>query len=197
MGYRILCYGDSNTYGYDPRSCLGERYPESVRWTALLQAQGWEIFNAGQNGRSIPQNDWEIEPLVQMLRRHEPDIATAMLGTNDLLQNPALSASDCGSRMEQFLRALFKQGPSCRFLLIAPPPMMLGAWVDDPKLVESSRHLGRHYQQVAQTLDIAFADAGGWNVELSYDGVHFSERGHLAFFSGIRRRLLELEGDAL
>ncbi len=37
MGRRILCFGDSNTYGYDPRSYLGGRYPASVRWTALLK----------------------------------------------------------------------------------------------------------------------------------------------------------------
>ena len=28
MGQRILCYGDSNTYGYDSRSYLGGRYPK-------------------------------------------------------------------------------------------------------------------------------------------------------------------------
>ena len=32
MGHRIVCYGDSNTYGYNPRSYLGGRYPEAVRW---------------------------------------------------------------------------------------------------------------------------------------------------------------------
>lgn len=196
MGRRIFCYGDSNTYGYDPRSCLGGRYSESVRWTALLQAQGWDIFNAGQNGRSIPRNGWEIEMLVQMLRRYQPDIVTVMLGSNDLLQAPALSAAGCGERMERFLAALLKQAPSCQLLLIAPPPMALGAWVDDSKIVETSQHLGSQYQSVAQKLGIAFADANGWNVELTFDGVHFSERGHWAFFAGIGKRLLELGDDA-
>lgn len=36
-GFReILCYGDSNTYGYDPREPLGGRYPTAVRWTGRL-----------------------------------------------------------------------------------------------------------------------------------------------------------------
>ena len=39
MRRRLLCYGDSNTYGYDSQSFLGERYPESVRWTAFDAAQ--------------------------------------------------------------------------------------------------------------------------------------------------------------
>ena len=31
---RLICFGDSNTYGYDPRSFFGGRYPG--RWTDLL-----------------------------------------------------------------------------------------------------------------------------------------------------------------
>ncbi len=61
MGHRIVCYGDSNTYGYDPRSYLGGRYPEAVRWTALLNTEGREVINEGQNGRPIPRLEREIE----------------------------------------------------------------------------------------------------------------------------------------
>ena len=59
MCRRLLCYGDSNTFGYDPRSYLGGRYPESVRWTALLIAKGWNVINKGENGRSIPRLEQE------------------------------------------------------------------------------------------------------------------------------------------
>lgn len=196
MEHRILCYGDSNTYGYDPRSCLGGRYPENVRWTALLQAQGWTVFNAGQNGRSIPRSSWDVEPLLQTLRHWEPELTTIMLGTNDLLQTPSLSADRCAERMEQFLNILLEQELSCQLLLVAPPPVTLGAWVDDSKLVEISRNLGKHYLESASKLGIAFADAKNWGVELTYDGVHFSERGHKAFSAGIGRVLLELAGGA-
>lgn len=44
MCHRVLCYGDSNTHGYNPRSYLGERYQESIRWTALLEQQGRQVF---------------------------------------------------------------------------------------------------------------------------------------------------------
>ena len=86
MCRRLLCYGDSNTYGYDPRSYLGGRYPESVRWTALLREYGWDVINRGENGRSIPCGDGEIKAAVQSLRRVEADILTVMLGSNDLFQ---------------------------------------------------------------------------------------------------------------
>ena len=36
---RILCFGDSNTYGYDPRGFLGDGYDAGDRWVDLLAKQ--------------------------------------------------------------------------------------------------------------------------------------------------------------
>ena len=94
-------------------------------------------------------------------------------------------------------RNAFGTGSALSIFLIAPPPMALGAWVDDPRIIETSQRLGVQYQAVAQELGIAFADANDWNVELAYDGVHFSEHGHKAFSIGISKGLAELAGDTL
>ena len=40
---KILCFGDSNTYGFDPRGYLGGRYPVTVRWTGRLQETGYDV----------------------------------------------------------------------------------------------------------------------------------------------------------
>ena len=48
----IICFGDSNTYGYDPRSYLGGRYNPDSRWVDILaEKTGWTVCNMGQNGR--------------------------------------------------------------------------------------------------------------------------------------------------
>ena len=106
MCRRLLCYGDSNTYGYDPRSYLGGRYPESVRWTALLNAGGWKVINKGENGRSIPELDQEIEAAASAIHHSKAETVLVMLGSNDLLQCPGLAAEVCGKRMERFLSAV-------------------------------------------------------------------------------------------
>ena len=173
MCRRLLCYGDSNTYGYDPRSCFGGRYPESVRWTALLNAEGWKLINKGENGRSIPRSNQEIKAAVQTICSIEVDILTVMLGSNDLLQCPDLAAEVCGERMGRFLRAVLTQTQGgAKILLVAPPPMKLGAWVSDHRTLEESRRLAGCYERTAYQLGIAFADAGTWGVGLAYDGVH-------------------------
>ena len=49
----ILCYGDSNTWGYTPGT--GERHAPDVRWTGVLRrllGEGWEVLEEGMNGRT-------------------------------------------------------------------------------------------------------------------------------------------------
>lgn len=170
-GMRILCFGDSNTYGYDPRSYLGDRYPAEVRWTdQLARAAGWEICNLGQNGQEIPDTAPAFPPY---------DWLVVMLGSNDLLR-PGAAAAGVSARMEQFLRGL------PRVLLVAPPPMVPGAWVAEERLFTESAALAGYYESLARRLGCAFADAGQWGVELAYDGVHFSETGHQAFAGALQ-----------
>ena len=179
---KVLCYGDSNTYGYDPRGFFGDRYPKESRWVDMLaQRTGWHIQNEGQNGREIPSSPFQYQRAGELAAQSAPDIFAIMLGTNDLLRG--YSAEETCFRMEAFLRCL---QPKCgQILLIAPPPMKRGAWVAEDSLIAESVKLAETYQALSQKLGIAFADAGQWNVPLAFDGVHFTEAGHRAFAEGL------------
>ncbi len=183
--YRILCFGDSNTYGYDPRSYLGSRYPETVRWTGILNAEpDWEIRNLGENGREIPRRSGETALAAEAVERAgRLDGLIVMLGGNDLLQDPELTAEGVAARMERFLHCLTER-PSMggvKVLLTAPPPMRRGAWVEEVRLLRESARLPRCYRDLALRMGLSFADAGAWEIELAFDGVHFSEAGHRTF----------------
>lgn len=174
----MLCFGDSNTYGYDPRGFSGDRYPEESRWVNILSGKtGWTIKNAGQNGREIPRNPLQFQQAELLIARTSPSLFTVMLGTNDLLQGA--TAQKATSRMERFLRHV--QSGCSPILLIAPPPMQPGTWVTDQTLLGESRKLAETYQSLARKLHSFFVDAGQWNVSLAFDGVHFTEAGHCAF----------------
>lgn len=198
MVRRLLCFGDSNTYGYDPRSYLGGRYAADIRWTGILNAlPGWEVLNQGQNGREIPVRDGELEQMDHLLSQSGPvDAMTVMLGGNDLLQHPSLSAEAVAERMECLLERIlthpvFHENPK-GLLLLAPPPMVPGAWVTEGRLTAESARLGTCYGALAQRLGISFADSGQWNVALTFDGVHFSETGHRIFARKLRAVLADL-----
>ena len=177
---RILCLGDSNTYGYDPRSYFGSRYPSEVRWTDCLGEH--EIINCGMNGLPIP---YESKPFTELIQSKSPDLVVVMLGSNDLLEGA--SAETAADRMERFVEAVWNVG--VQILLIAPPPMRLGEWVQSTELIKKSEKLGILYRQLAEKQNILFADAGSWGVELLFDGVHFSPAGHAAFAAGLNERL--------
>ncbi|MGM9618326.1 MAG: GDSL-type esterase/lipase family protein [Oscillospiraceae bacterium] len=185
---RVLCFGDSNTYGYDPRSRLGGRYPAESRWVDLLaQKTGWQVQNAGENGREIPRRPQELQRFGQLLSKALPvDMLVVMLGTNDLLQGA--DAPTAAARMEAFLTQIpFSRG---NVLLLAPPPMKPGTWVTEPRLLSDSVRLAEEYRALAERLGVRFADAGCWNMELTFDGVHFTEAGHKAFAEGLCRLLM-------
>ena len=189
-GKCILCLGNSNTYGYDPQGAFGGRYPETVRWTGRLAAAGWEVINRGMNGGMIPTGG-QAAAILDLADSLKPlDVVTVMYGTNDVLQGG--SAGAAGERMEQFLKAQKERlGEETAILLIAPPPVTWGDWVQSENVIRESAALSGAYRRAAAALGASFADAGEWGVGLAFDGVHFTEAGHGAFYEGLLRALTE------
>lgn len=162
----LVCYGDSNTFGYDPRGYFGGRYDHP--WPELLaELTGYLVRNNGMNGREIPGREVAFPK--------NADKILVMLGTNDLLQGK--TSPEAAARMEAFLRTI----PREKALLIAPPPMRSGEWVPDQSLIDASRELALLYRELAQKMGIDFADGAAWNIPICFDGVHFTEEGHRRF----------------
>lgn len=184
---QILCIGDSNTFGYDPRSFFGSQYPAGIRWTGLLQSRGWQVINCGQNGLCIPREP-QLPAVAELIRQAGPLYAvTVMLGSNDLLNGA--SAEEATAHMDRLLRCISENAGSARIILIAPPPMRFGDWVQEQATIDESVRLGPLYRQLAGRLGTEYADAGEWHVAMTFDGVHFTPEGHAAFAAGLAENL--------
>lgn len=195
--HKIICYGDSNTYG----ACgfVGGRHPADSRWTGILQSSGlYQIVNLGENGREIPSDRWELGELTDILHREMPfDLLTIMLGTNDLLTMYRSGSAKVAVYMDQFLKELLHIQPAIitpdQILLIAPPATSLGSMApSNAKLDESCHELSKYYASVAKDLQIHFADASNWPVELGPDGVHMTATGHQLFASELKKVLADI-----
>ena len=174
----VICFGDSNTYSFDPRSYLGGRYDPDSRWADILAAEtGWTVYNMGQNGREIPAAAPDFPA--------DTDLLIIMLGTNDLLQGR--SPEQAAEKLNRFLSGISLD--QNKILLIAPPPVQLGAWVPNQQLIDDSRTFAQLCQTLAEHLGIRFADAGKWDIPLAYDGVHFTEQGHKTFAAELLEEL--------
>ena len=164
----VICYGDSNTWGYDPRGYFGGRYEEP--WPEILEeTTGWQVVNQGMNGREIPKFPVNFPA--------DTDLLILMLGTNDLLQGNA--SQTVADKMESFLKGLDLS--FSRLLLIAPPSMRFGQWVPSQSLMDASKELIGYYEILSKRLGVCFANADEWNIPLAFDGVHMTEQGHRLF----------------
>lgn len=182
---KVICVGDSNTYGYDPRNFWGGRY--DAPWPKLLaEATGWETVNLGQNGREIPCDGLEIQYLDRQIQQAMPaDVITVMLGTNDLLMAVRPRAEVIARRMEEYLCHLREQFPEADILLIAPGVVH----VKERDIEGQFIALIECYQELAQRLSFRFANADSWNLPMAYDSVHLTEEAHLLFAQKIAELL--------
>ena len=159
-----------------------------MRWTDRLE--GCDVVNCGLNGMTVPRGQTRYPGLIRI---NEPDLVTVMLGTNDLCSG--LSAGQISERMDAFLDAISCEGRPV--LLISPPVLQYGEWVMDDDIIDESQELGQAYRELAERKGCLFADAAGWNIEMTFDGVHFSPEGHAAFAQnlGMLLKELKLSGD--
>ena len=200
---KIICYGDSNTYGYNPHGAPARRYDADGRWVDLISRTlppTSKIFNAGPNGREIPDNGWESAAGVaqQLAAATEPgDLILIMLGSNDVLLS-STSAEQTAQKMRRFLGAIKMEAPGRHILLVGPVGFREGYWVPERSYIEESEKLPGLYETLAEELNddesihaapVHFADANEWGVTLTDDGVHFTREGHKAFAEGLTKAL--------
>lgn len=170
---RILCFGDSNTYGFDPRGFFGGRYDENNRWPEVLGAlSGHEVINEGQNARTVPHRERDVALFCDTLKNTAPDLLIIMLGTNELLTG--FAPEDALHRMEGLLNHV---PHGIRVMLIAPPAISRGEWVTDDRIIQGIPRIAEMYKALAERRGIFFFNAGA--LPLSYDGVHLSEEGNI------------------
>ena len=207
---RILCFGDSNTWGYDPAT--EDRFDDQTRWTGVLQAAlgaDFTVIEEGLNGRTTVWND-PIEGyknghdyLVPCLETHRPlDLVVLMLGTNDLKRRFSLSAYDIAQGVAVLLRAISyskagRDGHAPRVLLLAPPPV--AKLTNFAEMFEGSEAksqlLGRHYRAVAVEYNVAFLDTSTVIQSSDIDGIHFEAEEHAKLGRAVAHEVLALVGD--
>ena len=193
---KILFYGDSNTYGYDPGDFREMRYPQEKRWTYLLQEMApdkWEIIPEGMNGRQLPDLKYDaarIHRMISMLQ--QGDVFAVMLGTNDILLTMDPDADIAIEKMRRFLELLTNTKEASDILVIAPP--YIGREdIRDPlyrRYYLESRRMNAGFKALTDIFQVNFVDSGLWEVDMSADLVHLSENGHRQFADNLGDYLL-------
>ena len=176
----ILCFGDSNTWGYKPDKT--GRFDENTRWTALLQKKlgpAYHIIEEGLCGRTTIFHDElregrrGLDMIGVTVEMHDPlDLVIIMLGTN----------------------------ASQHFDLLIISPIHLGHGVGEPdfdpefdeKSEAVSRNLADEYRKAALQNHAAFLNAADFASPSITDREHMDEKGHAALADAVYDKIIAL-----
>lgn len=196
--HRILCFGDSNTYGYPPGG--GPRMDAQTRWPCLLGAKlHCQVLEEGVCGRVAFYHDagpqeQTLRALKRALVRHAPiDGIVLMLGTNDCRSACAPDAQAIACRIGHFVQCAHQHSPKAKVLLIAPPPVLpcedavIGPTTQ--RAAALSRALPSQLFLLAQREGCLFLDAGRFIAVSPVDGVHLDSASHAALAEAVAQVL--------
>ncbi|MBR5641360.1 MAG: SGNH/GDSL hydrolase family protein [Firmicutes bacterium] len=193
----ILCYGDSNTYGYDPSN--GFRYPKNVRWTGVLAellGPEFTVIEEGCNGRTTvfddPLEGWKngLDYLKPCLNSHKPiDLVILMLGSNDLKDIFHASAAQIADGAGVLVKTIqeftqLKQGYVPQIVLVSPPVIGPGienspfSYAFDESAIARSHQFAEEYRRVADKLGCQFFDAAPVAPASRLDSLHLMPEAH-------------------
>ena len=188
---RVLCFGDSNTYGYDP--ARDGRYGDDERYPMVLQdllGDGWSVVEEGLPGRTAVFDDPITEGMnglrviTPILMSHAPlDTVTIMLGTNDVKERFGANAACIGAGMERLLLKVKSVdcwgGKAPNILVVAPPP--IGAGFHDAVMgdgcVEKYAGVAEQFRIICARQNVHFLDAKDCEFN-QVDFMHLTCKGH-------------------
>ncbi|MBQ8109989.1 MAG: SGNH/GDSL hydrolase family protein [Clostridia bacterium] len=210
MPKRILCFGDSNTYGYIP---TGGRYDAHTRWPMRMQealGEGFTVIEEGFNGRTCVFDDpveggykSGVQYLPPCIMSHNPlDAVLIMLGTNDTKVRFGMTPMTIGQSMMQLVRtakqyAVDEQGRASRVYIVAPPLILDNlmqtrhAECFGEQAMAVSRGLAREYRRISKLMRCDFFDAGPFAEVSPLDAVHMTAQGHIRLGEALADKMRE------
>lgn len=206
----IVCFGDSNTHGYDNKS--GGRFDRHTRWPMVLQSllgEEYLIREEGLSGRTTVFSDplheslSGVETICPVLFTHEPvSLLIIMLGTNDVKERFSATAENIARGLDRLIKKakaaedafLHKK---VNILIIAPYPIdeeYRGTSVGNDMgegCAEKSAKLSELYREIAMLNHCHFLSAeeipGMENYP--YDYMHLSPKAHKALAETLAERM--------
>lgn len=203
----IVCFGDSNTWGYCPETQT--RYGREERWTGILRnrlGEDFQIIEEGLNGRTTVWDDPiegyknGKEQIIPCLESHKPlDLVILMLGTNDLKNRFSVTGGEIAKGAGSLVKIIQKlesgiKGAPPKVLLMAPPPIIETDVFGDAFFggKKKSERFSEEYAKVASQRECAFLDTGTIIHSSPVDGIHFDIKEHRILGEAVAKKIREI-----
>lgn len=211
MERRILCFGDSNTWGFN--AVTRERFGNEIRWTRRLRRElgdGFEIIEEGLNGRCAVNEDQLKEGMRGLdyihpcIMSHKPlDLVVIMLGTNDAKERYGMTSHNMAMGIIRVAGKVRhsetgRDGSDPEILVVAPAPIG-PEYVNSDAVLSLGREADRktaemadHLRTLSKESGFHFLDAGEYLKMGETDHMHLDEKGHAVMAEIIRNKISEI-----
>ena len=204
---RILCIGDSNTWGYNPKT--GWRIAN--RWTKVLGAMCPEhdIIEEGLNGRTVDSVDSTfperrvLSNLKAILLSHKPVyMVVIMLGTNEFKTIFPSTAEYVGKGIEECIEMILDKNmwdrfPVPKLLVVSPVTIRRELKVNgdvfggfDEKSVDESEKLAGVLRKICEKYEVDFMNAAEYAEASLIDNIHMDEENHVKLGETMAERVI-------
>ena len=205
----ILCFGDSNTHGYNPTNA--KRYPRDVRFTGILQKElgdDFYIIEEGLSGRTAVFQDaitdglCGIDYIVPCIRTHAPlDLVIIMLGTNDVKERFSSNAEVINLGIQKLIKTILNTEEIFRdkknILLVSPPIIKDGVYEITHTMgkgcEQKSKDVIPLYEQTAKDLGLFYLRASDYAEFSDIDKMHLEPEGHQKLAKIFKEKILEIK----
>ena len=201
----VLCYGDSNTWGFipgrfNPKTLYMERYEIGIRWPSLMGkilGEKYYVIEEGLNGRTTNIEYPDLEGrsgasyIIPCLYSHSPlDIVILQLGVNDLKIIFNRGIRDIRDGIIEIVNLIQNSlyGPDMQsapeILLVAPPPLEHEGYKDADNIsifsgaVEKSLEFNRYFCEIAEIKNCHYLNLADYVRYSHVDGLHLDHNGH-------------------
>lgn len=189
---KILCYGDSNTFGFIPKTC--GRYDKNKRWSGILSEllkSKYEILEEGMNNRTgffknpegLKQSGGEY--LSIYLQNHRDiDICILSLGTNDaqFFYNLDRKITELG--LMNLINAIREVNSNTKIVIVPPVKITENilhsgfAMMFNSDSIERIREVFDVFKIIADKENCYYFDFNEIVSPSQEDGIHYSEEAH-------------------
>ena len=185
----ILCYGDSNTFGYNSKD--NSRYDENTRWTALLQKNlgtGYNVINEGMPNRTgfVDNPDGVLfssqKHFPETLQKTDSVYCLILaIGTNDLMFKYNITFDTIEKGLNNLIKIAKEKTDN---IIIIPPTIMnentlinaLFGTMFDKTSITKSKEVGKIFKQIADKNNCRYFDIN--EITSDFDGLHYDEKSH-------------------
>ena len=203
---QIICYGDSNTFGYIPGS--GKRYPKDIRWTGVLSSllgDDYKVIEEGCNNRTgfVRNSSGKLfsgsEYINECFIRHpEFDIFILSLGTNDTQKFYNITPQSIKEGLKKLVGKIKNQNEQGKLIIVAPlilnTDVLKGGFSlqFDEESIERTHWIQNVYSDFCRENDIIFFDINSYVEQSAIDGLHYSSEAHRKIADNLKDVILNL-----